>query len=93
MIREKEDTARKEGQITYQGLNRNRIPVFAVSATLFEKDRQIYRDAGFDGWIMKPIDFQRVHSLLDGVMSTSERDKCLYKPGIWEEGGWFEKLA
>ncbi|KAJ5759482.1 hypothetical protein N7520_006638 [Penicillium odoratum] len=71
-----------------QSTNR-RTPVFAVSASLFEKDRQIYLDAGFDGWIMKPIDFQRVHLLLNGVLSAERRDAALYQPGMWEQGGWF----
>jgi len=67
----------------------HRTPVFAVSASLIEKDRQVYLDAGFDGWIMKPIDFQRVHLLLNGVWSAQRRDDALYQPGMWEQGGWF----
>ncbi|KAJ5173341.1 hypothetical protein N7492_005934 [Penicillium capsulatum] len=66
-----------------------RVPVFAVSASLMEKDRQGYIDCGFDGWIMKPIDFRRVHALLRGVRSSEDRDACLYQPGMWEQGGWF----
>lgn len=67
----------------------HRTPVFAVSASLIEKDRQVYLDAGFDGWIMKPINFQRVHLLLNGVFSAEWRDGALYQPGMWEQGGWF----
>ncbi|KAJ6095912.1 Sensor histidine kinase/response regulator [Penicillium sp. IBT 16267x] len=67
----------------------HRTPVFAVSASLIEKDRQVYLDAGFDGWIMKPIDFQRVNVLLSGVLSAERRDDALYQPGMWELGGWF----
>ncbi|KAJ5702236.1 CheY-like superfamily [Penicillium malachiteum] len=70
--------------------DQNRTPIFAVSASLVEKDRQIYLDAGFDGWIMKPVDFQRVHELLSGVSSPESRNKALYEPGMWEQGGWFE---
>lgn len=66
-----------------------RVPVFAVSASLRENDRQDYIDCGFDGWIMKPIDFQRVHTLLRGVKSSEDRDACIYQPGMWEQGGWF----
>ncbi|KAJ5688784.1 hypothetical protein N7462_003176 [Penicillium macrosclerotiorum] len=80
MIREHENQA---------GSTQTRVPVFAVSASLMEKDRQTYVDSGFDGWIMKPIDFQRVHVLLDGVKSPSSRNSSLYRPGVWEEGGWF----
>ncbi|PKX95444.1 putative sensor histidine kinase/response regulator [Aspergillus novofumigatus IBT 16806] len=68
-----------------------RIPIFAVSASLVEKDRQTYIDAGFDGWIMKPVDFKRVAHLLDGVYKEAVREDSLYKPGMWEKGGWFDK--
>ncbi|KAJ5090151.1 hypothetical protein N7532_008835 [Penicillium argentinense] len=68
----------------------NRIPIFAVSASLVERDRQSYIDSGFDGWIMKPIDFHRVHVLLGGVSCSDVRNGCLYQPGMWEQGGWFE---
>ncbi|KAJ9298561.1 hypothetical protein DTO271G3_3528 [Paecilomyces variotii] len=68
-----------------------RIPIFAVSASLVEKDRQMYIDSGFDGWIPKPIDFQRINSLLDGVLKDKVRNSCLYEPGLWEKGGWFMK--
>lgn len=69
----------------------DRIPIFAVSASLMERDRQSYIDSGFDGWIMKPIDFQRAHALLSGLSSSEERDCCIYRPGMWEQGGWFER--
>lgn len=67
----------------------DRIPVFAVSASLMEKDRQMYVGCGFDGWIMKPVDFQRVHELLRGVRLADLREQCLYQAGMWEQGGWF----
>lgn len=68
-----------------------RIPIFAVSASLVEKDLQMYIDSGFDGWILKPIDFERINYLLDGVQQDEARNSCLYEPGIWEKGGWFLK--
>ncbi|KAL1849739.1 hypothetical protein Plec18167_005273 [Paecilomyces lecythidis] len=68
-----------------------RIPIFAVSASLIEKDRQMYIDSGFDGWILKPIDFKRINNLLDGVVKDEVRNTCLYEPGLWEKGGWFAK--
>ncbi|KAI0969528.1 hsp90-like protein [Xylaria arbuscula] len=69
------------------------IPIFAVSASLVEKDRGIYTAAGFDGWILKPIDFKRLNVLLDGITSDDVREKCLYRPGEWERGGWFVRRA
>ena len=66
-----------------------RVPVFAVSASLIEKERQAYIDGGFDGWILKPIDFKRLSVLLSGIVEEDTRADCLYKPGDWERGGWF----
>ncbi|KAI2794629.1 hypothetical protein POX_a01228 [Penicillium oxalicum] len=67
----------------------DKVPIFVISASLAEKDRPAYIEAGFDGWVTKPIDFQRVDKLLDGVTSSERRDQCLYRPGLWEHGGWF----
>ncbi|KAJ5513248.1 CheY-like superfamily [Penicillium fimorum] len=67
-----------------------RIPIFAVSASLLEENRTIYMDSGFDGWAMKPIDFQRVDRLLGGVRLEWVREEVVYRPGVWEAGGWFE---
>ena len=66
------------------------VPIFAVSASLMERDRQMYMDCGFDGWIMKPIDFTRVNHLLMGVRDDQVRNDSVYQPGSWEKGGWFE---
>lgn len=63
--------------------------MFAVSASLVERDRQVYMDAGFDGWILKPIDFKRLGELLSGVVERDTRERCLYERGQWERGGWF----
>ena len=68
-----------------------RIPVFAVSASLVEKDRQRYVDAGFDGWILKPVDFHRLNELFTGIVERDTREACLYTPGRWECGGWFAR--
>lgn len=68
-----------------------RIPIFAVSASLIEKDRSLYTEAGFDGWILKPIDFKRLSFLLTGIVDEDTRGSCLYQPGEWEHGGWFTR--
>ncbi|KAI1827377.1 hsp90-like protein [Xylaria intraflava] len=65
------------------------IPIFAVSASLMEKDKAVYTEAGFDGWILKPINFERLNVLLEGITSDELRARCLYEPGEWERGGWF----
>ncbi|EDN98653.1 hypothetical protein SS1G_13512 [Sclerotinia sclerotiorum 1980 UF-70] len=69
-----------------------RVPIFAVSASLVERERQTYIDAGFDGWVLKPIDFKRLNVLLEGIVNSKVRESCLYQPGEWECGGWFHKM-
>jgi CheY-like chemotaxis protein len=64
-----------------------RIPIFAVSASLLERERQTYISAGFDGWILKPIDFKRLNVLLTGIVDYDSRTSNLYVEGEWERGG------
>lgn len=66
-----------------------RVPIIAVSASLIERDRQHYIDAGFDAWILKPISFDRLKKLMAAVVDAKIREECLYQPGQWEKGGWF----
>ncbi|KAK7056633.1 hypothetical protein VNI00_002350 [Paramarasmius palmivorus] len=77
----------EERRLSHQ-LN-GRIPIFAVSASLFEKQRAELSDAGMDGWILKPIDFKRLAVILSGVMDLEQRERDRYRPGCnWEVGGW-----
>jgi CheY-like chemotaxis protein len=89
MIRSFEKT-RSPDQLSMRATLNRRIPIFAVSATLVEDNRQTYMDAGFDGWILKPVDFKRTAVLLEGIVDPAKRRECLYQPGEWERGGWFE---
>jgi DNA-binding response OmpR family regulator len=66
-----------------------RVPIIAVSASLVEKERETYIDAGFDAWILKPISFDRLNELMHGIVDAQSREQALYKPGEWERGGWF----
>jgi CheY-like chemotaxis protein len=66
-----------------------RIPIFAVSASLFEGRWIEYLENGFDGWILKPIDFGRLGKLLEGIRYPDARKSAEYMPGQWERGGWF----
>lgn len=68
-----------------------RLPVVAVSASLIERDRQQYIDAGFDAWILKPISFDRLNKLMAAIVDRDIRRQCLYEPGAWEKGGWFHE--
>lgn len=78
-----------QGPISPRAALNGRIPIFAVSASLLEREREKYINAGFDGWILKPIDFQRLGVLLSGIVEEKTRESCLYRPGQWEHGGWF----
>lgn len=77
------------GSLSKRASPNGRCPVIAVSASLVEKELQTYLDAGFDGWILKPIDFKRLSVLLEGIVNRETRASCLYEPGEWERGGWF----
>lgn len=71
-----------------------RIPIFAVSATLDYSMRQEMCDIGMDGWLLKPIDFSRLHSLLKGITHQEHRETERWKPGhVWEKGGWLSDPA
>lgn len=88
MIRSFEKT-HPGNNLSLRASNNGRVPIFAVSASLVERERQTYINAGFDGWILKPIDFKRLNILLLGIVDDDTRSSCLYKPGEWERGGWF----
>ncbi|EKM49752.1 uncharacterized protein PHACADRAFT_106758 [Phanerochaete carnosa HHB-10118-sp] len=74
-------------RLSYQ-LN-GRLPIFAVSASLQEAQRDEMYSLGIDGWILKPIDFKRLRVILKGVTDISQREKDVYTSGCsWELGGW-----
>ena len=68
-----------------------RIPVFAVSASLLERQRDELANIGVDGWILKPIDFKRLRAILRGVTDSRQRERDEYTVGHWEIGGWFPR--
>ncbi|KAK3615212.1 hypothetical protein LTR22_027515 [Elasticomyces elasticus] len=51
----------------------------------------MYVDAGFDGWIPKPIAFARLSEIMIGIVEPAVRARDLYRQGSWEQGGWFER--
>lgn len=68
-----------------------RIPILAISTNPMQEDKRFeLLQAGFDGWLVKPIDFRRLENVLLGVGDTKVRREALYSPGEWEKGGgWF----
>lgn len=67
------------------------VPILAVSASLSEKERDDCMVTGFDGWITKPISFDRLQHITAGVADLRTRREDLYQPGSWERGGWFRE--
>jgi DNA-binding response OmpR family regulator len=67
-----------------------RIPIIAVSASLSEQAWSDYIDCGFDGWILKPIDFTRLEAILAAVENEQTRRALLYENDNWDMGGWFK---
>ena len=87
MIRELENKAVDESPL--DGTKRNRISILAVLASIVEQDNPSYIEAGFDGWIMKPINFSRLSLLLDRVRDPSLRSVHT-RLDNWESGEWFD---
>lgn len=64
------------------------VPIIAVSASLHERQRSDILEAGMDGWILKPVDFNRLATLMLGSIDLPTRAELVYKPGTWDKGGW-----
>lgn len=79
------------GILSSRAAANGRVPIIAVSASLIERERQVYIDGGFDGWILKPISFPRLSEIMEGITDQQVREENLYQPGSWERGGWFHK--
>lgn len=70
---------------------RTRVPILALSANPLLEDRRFeLLQAGFDGWLLKPIDSRRLERVLEGVTETKGRRDCLFSAAEGERGGgWF----
>lgn len=89
MIR-KYETKTSADVLSDKAKKNTRVPIFAVSASLLESEKESYIQTGFDGWVMKPINFARLNVLLSGLVDPEARKATTYKPGEWENGGWFD---
>lgn len=86
-IRELEKESPRLPRISHE-LN-DRIPIFAVSASLLEDKREEIANFGMDGWILKPIDFKRLRTIMLGITDVDQRLRDVYYKGrSWEAGGW-----
>ena len=91
-IREYEILQRPQNSLPFSHRQNNgRVPIFAVSASLLESQAKELLEAQFDGWILKPINFRRLHHLLEGLWDHEKRKNEVYSPhtkGKWNDGGW-----
>ena len=89
-VRELEKDFEPSHRLSHQ-LN-GRIPTFAVSASLLEEKRREIINFGIDEWILKPIDFKPIRSVLRRITDPAHRQKDLYREGrSWELGGWLRQ--
>lgn len=88
MIREQESNIAKSS-VTIESNQSKRIPIFAVSASIVAMNERAYMDAGFDGWVMKPVDFARLNTILAGIHDPKAREGS-GEARDWEKGGWFD---
>lgn len=68
-----------------------RVPVFVISGMLRCGDSErTYVDAGFDGWMPKPVDMRKLGTYLAGAFDPAARRQGLYDPNHFAVGGWFD---
>lgn len=89
MIRIAEKEAKHRAASEYTQYSKQRVPIIAISYTLDEESRFDYIQSGFDGWILKPIDYHRLGIMLQGLNNPQLRQEALYVPGQLKKGGWF----
>jgi hypothetical protein len=66
-----------------------RLPIFAVSSSLDQHTKEELLEAGFDGWLSKPIDFQRLDIILKGAKCKRSREEGQNRTEDFKAGGWF----
>ena len=89
-IREFESSSEATRALSRHAQVYGRIPIVAVSASLSNGRVHEYVEAGFDGWLLKPIDFQRLEAVLRATVDEETRQTLLYGKEAWERGGWFK---
>lgn len=67
-----------------------RTPIFAVSASLKPSHLHKILKTGFDGWVIKPVNFKRLNMYLLGAFSEEGRKAAAFDPAQFLAGGWFD---
>jgi CheY-like chemotaxis protein len=89
-IREVERNPNSNIELSLHAIIYGRTPIIAVSASLSEDRVQEYIESGFDGWILKPIDFKRLEDIIGAIEDEQMREGLLYGAENWDKGGWFK---
>jgi CheY-like chemotaxis protein len=50
-----------------------RVPIFAVTANVFEEHRAASQAAGIDGLLVKPLDRRQLLDVLNGIAAATSR--------------------
>lgn len=88
MIREFEKA--NPGQLSASARMYGRTPIFAVSASLNPSNLHKILETGFDGWLIKPVNFKRLNMYLLGAFSEEARKTAIFDPAQFLAGGWLE---
>ncbi|KAF4628477.1 hypothetical protein G7Y89_g9679 [Cudoniella acicularis] len=81
MIREFEKEPSSSIKLSPRVASYGRISIVAVSASLSEQRVHEYVEIGFDGWILKPIDFQRLEAIITAIEDEQAREILFYGTG------------
>ena len=72
-------------------LNRNRIAIVAVSASVYDSDVGACIAAGMDGFVNKPVDVKLLNRLLLSSLNRDAREAMIMvESNERQEGAWFE---
>ena len=88
IIRDFEVISGKDILSTRAVLN-GRIPIFAVSASINDRDKKVLEETGFDGWMLKPVDFEKLSFMLGGIVQEAHHRHNTFSRIYGEIGGWF----
>ncbi|RKF76951.1 putative histidine kinase-group viii protein [Golovinomyces cichoracearum] len=89
MIRIAEKEAKHRNGSDTPQIAKQRVTIIAFSSILEEESRFDYIQSGFDGWLLKPVNIQRLDQMLQGLVDPKLRTDALYVPGQLNKGGWF----
>jgi CheY-like chemotaxis protein len=72
-------------------LNNARIPILAVSASVYDSDVGACVRAGMDGFVNKPVDVKLLNRLLLCCLNKKLRqERMMSETGERQEGAWFD---